>query len=358
MATRSLRGQRAFSGNPLMLGYDSRIFAGHADMGFSFPGGKVVGRDGFASLGHAIGQARRAGNPVVLSMGDSSTSGWDSNLVSKGSKDPHAALFSYRTYSDLLEQRFQVTAINAGVPGYSSYQGLKYLALLLKTLAREGVHPGFVTIYFGNNDCTYNQLEDKVRIDHKRPTPGHAGERVAVADYQKNIISMAALAREYGAKPILIMPLVNYAWEPGIRSNKHRQESLEILQSLGGSALAKEVARARELHAKGKYWHACEADRLLPRLKHRYRLALRQAVGQAGAKLIDLQRYVPAADGSEYFADYCHPLETANSMIAGQIMQAMRQDTGRVAERLRKLLVRAGTATSPGQPPPDVYTLY
>ena len=97
------RNPNGFSHNPIMIGYDARVFKGHNELGFSFPKSRLVGQAGFLELREVIRQIKiNSGYPVILNIGDSSTSGWNSERVYKDCSNPHAAFFTHKTYSDLL----------------------------------------------------------------------------------------------------------------------------------------------------------------------------------------------------------------------------------------------------------------
>lgn len=348
-----------FSGNPFMIGYDNRIFEGDESLGFRFPEGRLISSKGFVSLEQIV-KENRSGYPLYLNIGDSSTSGWDSNRAFKGNQDPNAPFFSYKTYSTLLEEQLFANVINAGVPGYTSNQGKKYLELLLKKLSKSGLKLDYVTIYLGNNDCTYNQHEDRVRLDAKMPSESSRGERVTAEDYIRNIRSMIETCRDYGVKPILIVLPIHYDWEPGIRSNVHREESIEVLRNLSNPQLIAELEYAGYLYEKGKFKQSCEADRVLPRLKSAYRKALLQVARETRTDIIDVQSQIPLTDNADYFADYCHPLEKVNQMIVDKIREIRNRDlfhkpiSRRVIDFFRKPTKRSET----DGPTQDIYTLY
>ncbi len=352
-----------FSDNPFMIGYDNRIFEYDDELGFRFPKGNLVGLDTFYSLDFLIGNIKwRTGYPVILNMGDSSTSGWNGNKVFRGNRSPYAPFFTYRTYSDILRENpsYQNT-INAGVPGYTSLQGRKYLERLLKKFSREGIQLDYVTLYFGNNDSVYNRFEDKVRLDAKKESQNAKGERVTVEDYIKNIEYMIDTIREYGAKPIVIVPPIHYDHEPGIRSNFYRAESVEVLRQIEGTDLARELLRAREFYEKGRYRYACEMDRVLPRLKAPYKKALLGIYRRKKVPKIDIQRNIPFTHNEEYFIDYCHPNEKTNIIIANKIRDIRRRDIFHksiflfVTNELFNLFRRKRKIDGP---PSDVYTVY
>lgn len=357
-----LNQQAAFSDNPWMLGYDTTLFEHDVDLGFRFPQGGLVSKNGFVSLDDLLGRLKQdSSKRVVLNVGDSSTSGWDSNRTFLGNKDSTAPFFTYKTYSDLLEEQFSAHVINAGVPGYTSYQGKKKLERLLKQLAFEEVAVAYVTIYLGNNDGTYNKIEDKERIDRKCASIKHHGERVTVADYQRNLTAMIELAREYGARPVLIVPAVRYDWEHGIRADKHREESLEILRRFQRTPLGEEVRTAQYYFQRGDYRKALEWDRVLPRLKMKYRKALFTVAKRTRTPVVDVQKQIPTPCPPEYFADYCHPKEPINQMIIDQLAALVEKDKIKDERRKKRCkLVSWFTEDEPQDksPPSDMYTIY
>lgn len=350
-----------FSDNPIMIGYDNRIFEGEDALGFRFPECKLITATGFATLDEIIASIKTRqgfpdlGYPIILNIGDSSTSGWNSERVSKGTC-PLAPFFTYKTYSQLMEEQLFASVINAGVPGYSSYQGKRYLESLLRRITKAGIKLDYVTLYFGNNDGTYNQYEDKMRIDGKKPSEKTYGERVTVIDFEKNIRAMIELCREYGIKPIIIIPPVRYRWEPGIRSRVYREESIAMIEQLGDNPIAKELGNARESYQQQRYDKACEADRVLPRLKQKYRQALMQIAKTTKTPYIDVQSQIPQDAEVDYFVDYCHPTEKASLLIV-QAFRKIRYDDLCSKKRLRQRMHEAFSSIIKNNrsPPPNVY---
>lgn len=363
----------AFSSNPFMMGYDRNIFERDEELGFRFPKGKLITADGFISLQAAIRNAN-TGSKVLLNMGDSSTSGWNSNKVHKNNRNTQAAFFTYKTYSQLIDEQSQLVVVNAGVPGYSSLQGKKYLEKLLKSFAVNGIKVDYATFYFGNNDSTYNQLEDKVRLEGKLPTPGNNGCRVSLEDYKRNLRSMIENSRDYSAEPVLIMPPVHYDWPPGIRSENDSGEFSAALAKLKDESVKKGLRGAIEHFERGEYKEALELDMVLPRIKENYRAALNEVARETRTPVIDVQNDIPPTDNSEYFADYCHPLEKANKLITekffgvtGEQMKTKRPNKIPMKWRILNGMVKLSEYLGIGghkeqydktQPPGTIYTLY
>ena len=85
----------------------------------------------------------------ILALGGSSTIGWQ------------VAKTYASTLEDLLSERYpdkNIIAINAGVDGYTSYQGLKFLEKNIDFL-----NPNLILVHFGHNDWSdaLLNIEDK-----------------------------------------------------------------------------------------------------------------------------------------------------------------------------------------------------
>lgn len=308
-----------FSRNPFMMGYDSRIFERDKELGFRFPEGRLISSNNFANLEEVVSSIEEK-DSVFLNMGDSSTSGWNSDMVFKGQKDPNAAFFTYQTYSDMLGRQTNCVAINAGVPGYTSYQGKKYLKRILEKTSSMGISIDYVTLYFGNNDCTYNEVEDKVQLDKEKPSKTNTkGYRVTLQDYQKNMSDMIQLCRDYGAKPIIIVPPRHYDWSPGVRSTLHKDEFCLALKSLRNRDTKKDLLISLDEYKKGNYKSATQYDRVLPRIKEEYVSGLKKIAEDTKTEFVDVQEIIPLTNNSRYFSDYCHPIEKTNQYIVDGI---------------------------------------
>lgn len=200
-----------------------------------------VGRKKIISLEDAVEEIGLSRKISMLHIGDSSTSGWDSDVVTRnrnkrlqGENDFENPLFQYQTYADNLA--FSLTSINAGTPGYSSLQGTRHLKKLLGEFSNHKVSLDYVTIYFGNNDSVSNgnvqdqfvvpgvndfKLEglSKMLLSSFLTIP-----RVSAQDYEANLHSMIDQVKEYGAKPLLIVPIIPKNWHPGLRASGRLSE--------------------------------------------------------------------------------------------------------------------------------------
>src|SRR5260221_11300094 len=122
------RGEGPFSHNPIIQKQAEQVDLFEPDpiLGHRLRGGGFVGvyQPGLVSLEQIVSDERRVGKVFVLNLGDSSTSGWDSNVV-VGNAHRHqrgerlkSPFQDYQTYSDLLANDPSLYVVNAGVPGF------------------------------------------------------------------------------------------------------------------------------------------------------------------------------------------------------------------------------------------------
>jgi lysophospholipase L1-like esterase len=170
------------------------------------------------SLGLRGPEPRHDGSPRILALGDSCTMGW------KVRQD--------ESYPAVLEKQLEaagtrVQVLNAGVPGYTSHQGLSYLRE-----AGLALDPEVVVIAFGWNDATRSgdvveQIENErryapiirlddwlllhsvfyrwVRTASNRSRPAERlVPRVDLEQSRRNLDAMTALAAERGAKVVFV----------------------------------------------------------------------------------------------------------------------------------------------------------
>jgi len=313
-----------FADNPFLIGHDNPIFKTHDQFGFVHQGGDFLGKDCFVSFKSLVQRVNeRSWSLVSLNMGDSSTSGWDSDKVSIDRIiDSTAPFFHYRTYSDLMMD-LSMYAINAGVSGYSSLQGDKYLKYLLRQFARSNIVIHYVTLYFGNNDSVYSRIEDKVKIELMQPSDGHDLCRVTVEDFRKNMSSMIETARNYGVQPIIIVPVVNLFWRPGLRSAAHEEEYGQGLEKIKDSTLKNNLVEADKCYSRKKLHKAYMKDNFLPRIKPLYIRALKKLARKLRVPIIKVQEKIPTKRDDNNFRDYCHPLEPINEFIATKFKEIL-----------------------------------
>ena len=331
--------QQPFCGNPFMVGYGGDLFEADPVLGHRLLLRMLVGHRRLVTLAAALRRAAKA-ESVVLCLGDSSTSGWDGNVFSPGAAQYLSSpFFRYPTYAGLLEEMTTTTVMNAGVPGYSSHQGLLYVELLLERCRQHGIAPLAVPIYFGNNDATYGQ-QDHPGCSYDNTKPDRF-ERVSVEDYGRYLSEMCEIVCAYGSRPILIVPLVNERWPPGLRSTLFPGERDKAIASLKETRVRQMLLEAMRRWERGEWVAALELDLVLPRIKGRYLDALFKVSRDLDVPVIDVRDQII---GEEWFLDYCHPLEPANHLIANGIAREVGielRDSRRIEDPPETMIDRA-----------------
>ncbi len=354
--------------NPFVIGRDNAIFSPHDGLGFIVNNGDFVGRTKFINRSSAIEELKQGSGPIILNMGDSSTSGWHSDMLSRNRDNkPTDPYFHYKTYSDLMREVFD-RVINAGVSKYTSLQGMKYLALILRDFAKHNIYPDYVTLYFGNNDSVFSRIEDKTSIDGMLPTRNDTYQRILLEDYEHNLKEMIRLSRCYGAIPIIIIPPRRYDWAPALRSQKYKEERDVGIEQLKPAKLRAELEKSSQLFLDGELEEALEKDVFLPRIKRKYVETLKKTANRQHVDIIDVQKEVPFRQSEEYFCDYCHPLEPTNELILREFMRIKEKYKislkYRVLEGVINFLghfIRPGKIDSKSdkhQPPTDIYPIH
>ncbi len=330
------------------------------------PGQEFIGADGFWSLDDAVAEIQspeNEGKKLLLNIGDSSTAGWDTrvtvvNQKRRENKEPLIlAFFQYPTYSDVLRERAgdSLIVLNAGIPGHTTLQGVRRQQKLLEALKERGITPDYVSIYFGNNDCQWeNNVEDKYtlrsrlplfldrrRIKNRDQDPERIHLRTNLRDFEANIRTLIRDARRYGATPIVILPETPLYWQPGYRfvaDNFAVKDDAPAADKVNAA-----LAKATELWEaqKDADWSpekanalatASEMDFVIPRIKSPYRKMLESIARNTNSPLV--RTTIPREKNDiEYFVDYCHPIGKANEFIADKLQQAITDcEDGRYAE--------------------------
>lgn len=167
------------------------------------------------SLRGPVLDGERSAAVRVIAIGDSNTLGW---AGSDGANWPAAAGRVLRSAGHPVE------VVNAGVWGYSSYQGVERMRQILD------YRPDLVLVSFGANDAHRVARSDRDFAGHPGALPGlrrrlgglrlaqlltqvehrwanHNAElepRVELADYRRNLAQIAELGRRAGARVVLL----------------------------------------------------------------------------------------------------------------------------------------------------------
>lgn len=317
-----------------------------------------IGRTEMQTIDEVV-EGIEANKQTVMHLGDSSTSGWDSDEVTKNRLWRDVAresftgvipFFQYPTYADMLAEQYN--SINAGVPGYTSSQGARYIKQLLNEFEEKGVAIDYVTIYFGNNESVWNtNTQDKYVLpgNNNLKLIGAAKTllsyfaiipRVDVAEYKENIEQIIATCREHHAQPILIQPVIPKYWYPGLRAKGTEHEVWQAMYDTKGDKAIEELEEAIALYneavrmymragteeqkeAAGELFvQAQNLDYMVPRIKPAYVQALHEVAAETNVPLVHVQDQIPI-DDRRYFVDYCHPIEPANKLIAHGVEEAI-----------------------------------
>lgn len=328
-----------------------------------------------------VDRAKPAGTKRLVTLGDSRT-------MAEGV--PFESLYSRRLENLLnadesIPEPYQV--INAGVSGYSSYQGLTQLKRDL--LAYE---PDVVTILFGINDQdTDPGLSDRERAPGfnsafqtlrgwanrsmiyyalnrqalrlkatlygktpRVPTPkvvdGVPVRRVSFAEYEENLDEFADLGEQHGFRPIfVIVPTSPYAFYPSLMTENvsdFRPEDLarfgEAIKSYSAGRYAEAVATLEEIEDEHqlsavhrllgqcfqqleRYEEAHEQFVTVNRkiIFRRYEDTVRAVAARRGVTLVDLTPEFTSITSEMLYVDDMHPSEYGQGLIAQRIAEAL-----------------------------------
>jgi len=297
--------------------------------------GKPLNRAGFRGREFL---AKEPGVFRILSLGDSCTFGIapvDQGLVLR------------EPYPQLLERSMRlargpgrVEVLNAGSPGYNSYQGL----LLLRTKLR-GLAPDLITVRFGWNDHLMSKmgreqgafrespnpiarafnrvvlrtalypfgirllLEARERFETDRdPTPSFPGEwkpNMSIAEYRAAMQNIAALGSSLGARVWFLTPPQALASD----ENLARYEALSIHADARKPLFfngMRSFARMRDIH-------------------NSYIEATRELARELDVPLVDMDALYRDANDEHLFsiADVIHPTNRGQQLEASALHQRL-----------------------------------
>ena len=330
------------------------------------------------------GEAARAGERTLLVLGDSTAFGWG---VGEG-----------ESFSELLQARLDGTStsalaaphlrvLNAAVPGYSSFQvRLQAEALIPRW------RPAVVVLCVGNNDAWPVARSDREvdtsrrlaavlesalskshllvwaseRLRPHRPATFTASTlagsvaRVSVSEYADNLRAIVSLARDAGARVILLGSSVNLYFppdrlelQPGAEARDELQRSVGELSQRGAFEAALERTRAAAAAAPESFYpiylegivltlmgrtdaglerleEALERNPFPERSKRSYREAAREVAERAGAAYLDVNalfRDASAPDpvqAATFYLDWCHPTPAGHRLIADALFEQIQ----------------------------------
>ncbi len=193
--------------------------------GFNFPGAEIEGVNSLGFRGREFSEKKGEGSIRLVCMGGS---------VTFGERDSYPQSLQELLDSLVSGRRFEV--INAGIPGYSSFQGLR----LLKTRILD-LEPDLITVLYGWNDHwlargfsdkeqrpvgknvaeiqsflgrariyqLLNSIHSSIKEElyfYRRSVAGESDPkyRVSLEDYRENLREIIELARENRIKIFLL----------------------------------------------------------------------------------------------------------------------------------------------------------
>ncbi|UCC43791.1 MAG: SGNH/GDSL hydrolase family protein [Candidatus Zixiibacteriota bacterium] len=237
------------------LSYTSSSFPVNRDINFSevyemdtqlfwrFRRATLIDSRRYSGLSYQVNSLRMRGKEIstltddyrIVAIGNSCTFGW-------GIPQQYTWVDLLETILNIRKPENRVQVLNAGVPGYTSYQGWQYFKRDLLDL-----DPNMVLIMFGWNDhwpagkriedarqkmpgrvlVSVHNLLSRLKLYQllRKAASSAVGEpvteslgdladdhssprRVALDEFVKNLEAMIALARENDAKPVLMIPPV------------------------------------------------------------------------------------------------------------------------------------------------------
>ncbi|NNM43784.1 MAG: SGNH/GDSL hydrolase family protein [Chlamydiae bacterium] len=365
-------------------------FVADTYQGHTMPSGReFVGENAFIPIEELIKNLKGTNKKVVLNIGDSSTSGWDSNIVTQNRERIAqnlpllSAFFQYKTYSDCLRAliKDEYVVVNAGVPAHTSLQGSRRLKLLFDRFNKENIPIHWVTVYYGNNDSVWDHnRQDKEWVGRNmrafiekltkpfKKSSSSVVTRVLPDDYQIYMKEIIRTCQNNNANVLVIEPITPIYWKPGTRV---LNEDLERRKYPGSDQVYQLLDDARALWAQAiKQTHHSdfkevallevrEKDFVVPRIKRSYVNILRSLVQEMDVWYIkvDLDRN---EDDICYFIDYCHPIEKANQLIANKLAEVI---SGKVTRKYdftmkKNLSTFSKEVEQLNKLPTDHYTLY
>lgn len=337
--------------NPIIVNQaiEESVFKPDPIIGHTLQEGKdFLGEKKFLSFAEVIQELKITKRKIILNMGDSSTSGWDSYVITenrkrrKQGKKPRLPFFQYKTYSDYIRRIspfFYV--INAGVPAHTSLQGKLHLKRIIQLFKKERIFIDYATLYYGNNDCAWNlNREDKAWLEPSiihtikklLTTKNKMITRVRQTDFEKNMQKMIDYCKKEKITPFLIIPPVPLYWKPGTRVKNDElpkktgpgaREAYTALQD-SLNIWTKGRKEKNKMERKELLKRAKELDYIVPRIKQKYIAILQNIAQKNNTHLIEIDIQTSTTDNS-YFIDYCHPSEKTNILLAQSIFKCILQ---------------------------------
>jgi lysophospholipase L1-like esterase len=291
-------------------------------------GHRLVNRAGFR--GDEFGP-KRPGTYRIIALGDSCTFGVAAT--------PEGGFYVAEPYPQRLQRMAaerlgpgRVEVLNAGVPGYNSYQGV----MLLRTKLR-GLHPDLITVRFGWNDHLMSPERHIGDAFHEPSTwLGLKLQdlllRTALYPFS---LRLGMMLREHWQSSAQSKPSPPAVWTPNIPIDEYKHNLARIVE-LGRSqgaavwlltaphALLTEDFRARieELSTSPPArtlleWNAIPSFERLVEIHESYNAATREVGAALGVPVIDMEAAYRQHAAEHLFAeDVLHPTQEGHDLEA------------------------------------------
>jgi len=256
--------------------------------------------------GEEIPRRKDADTYRILCLGDSITWGFPLHYT-------RAYPYLLERLLDRLPVPLDFEVLNAGVPGYSSLQGRRYLEELLP------LGPDCITVMFGRND--QRQLREEGGVLPDRQVPILPGWVIALR-------RLLGHSRLYG---FLRSVLVERQDVTAAERAQLDPRSLRVRPSEFRENIRAIVEMARE---RGIAVVLITTARTPPPMPH-YNRVLREMAESEGLPLADVARAFERRGVAELVVDDCHPNERGHRLIAQELAVTLARQVIPLAESIR-----------------------
>ncbi len=300
-----------------------RIFRPDSDLfwrlvsGFNFPGAEIEGVNSSGFRGREFSKKKREGSIRIVCLGDS---------VTFGERASYPQRLQELLDSSVSGKRFEV--INAGIPGYSSFQGRR----LFQTRVLD-LEPDLIIVLYGWNDHWLARgFSDKEQrsVDENVAEIQFFLDRFRVYQFlnsiHRSIREELSLYRRSVAKESDLkyrVPLEDYRENLREVIELARDNGIKIfLLTAPSGAVEGEIPPYLQEMRFVKY-----PDELIP-LHQSYNQVVRELAREKRVPLMDLARVFDKRRGEEFFDDpakeIIHPNEKGYQLIAREIFESVQ----------------------------------